>query len=327
MTKYQKDLPEHMKAPVLLYNRYRSMFRGNHCCDNLYQLTNAKEDPSFFSQKLISATANYDRSKTSMLDIPNRPFHTEKVTYSTEHHLADITLDATTPASSHENCSLFRLHGLHPDAVSNLVAFFAKTPPPPRHKRLNRFQCFRSSNFYRGYRRRLPFRFRRNNFQRGGPHRKRRACFGCGEEGLYLRDCPNKSKHLSRFQHFVDLGTAAAYFLEHDCRDLEDDDMEMLSFFTTSEEDLTSDDYNQDDDEIYAWIVELLDACDVSLTPYGNLANGSTHSRTDYLQQSIPELSYMMSDLICYSSTSVNENVLMDTGVPRTICSEEWLAS
>lgn len=58
MTKYQKDLPEHISVLALLYNRYGKMFRDNSRCETLYQRAEASEDTEAFSQKLFLMQIN-----------------------------------------------------------------------------------------------------------------------------------------------------------------------------------------------------------------------------------------------------------------------------
>lgn len=96
-----------------------------------------------------------------------------------------------------------------------------------------------------------------------------------------------------------------------------------MSVFTSSEEQLSSPDDDPNDHEFDTWITELLDAFDHLINDAER--KSPTRSVTHYLQHSIPGLSDMMSDITCYSSTLVSENMLLDIGATRTICSENWL--
>lgn len=126
------------------------------------------------------------------------------------------------------------------------------------------------------------------------------------------------------FQHFVDLGTVAAFFMNNDNREPEEDDLEMMPFFFSSEEQLSSANEDPFDQEFSTCICDLLDAFDNTSTNF-TYEQKCRESMTNYMQHSIPALSEMMFDLMCYSGTSANENALLDTGAPRTICCEDWL--
>lgn len=139
-----------------------------------------------------------------------------------------------------------------------------------------------------------------------------------------MRDCPNKSRHSARFQHFVDLGTAAAFFLDNENGDLEDDDLGIMSLFTTSEKQLASANEIPEDDAFFTWVCDLLDDFDDSSSHFVD-ERDLFRSPIHCMQHSIPELADMMSDFICYSSGLVNEHVLLNTGAPRFPCSKNWL--
>lgn len=44
-----------------------------------------------------------------------------------------------------------------------------------------------------------------------------------------------------------------------------------------------------------------------------------------FVPLSLPELKEIMESVILYSRSSHNDHILLDTGAPRSICSEDWL--
>lgn len=115
MTKYQKDLPDYMRVPALLYNPFRSIFRENQWCETRYQRTNRDEDPASFAQKLISAAANHDLRVSKKHDSTSAPFH------------ADTKIDPTkTPVDQYKISNTLQSHRVTSDAMTRIVAFFLK---------------------------------------------------------------------------------------------------------------------------------------------------------------------------------------------------------
>lgn len=112
MKKYQKDIPDHMRVPALLYNRFRTMLRDNQWCKTLYWRTNSNKDPSSFAQELISAAANHNLQISKKNDVSSRLFHT----FEHEGHVQAL-MNQECPQSSHS-------HGIYDAVVNSIVAFF-----------------------------------------------------------------------------------------------------------------------------------------------------------------------------------------------------------
>lgn len=311
ITEYQKDLPKHMLAPEHLYNRLRNIFRSVRWCETLFQRTESHEDPTSFGQKLISAAANFDiRSKKQYK--PVVPFHATQTPAPT----------GTSPTNPH----------------SDLVAFFSKTPPPPRHRRPRRFMHgrpgynrFRShSEFNKFPYRPRPYWMRPSALSRSRS-RPRIVCYGCRQEGHILRDCPHRNRHHKQFQYFIDLGDAAAFFLSNDANEVDDPGHDVLHYFADAEEQLFSqDDTNNDaDNDLDAWLAEFFEVYDRSDSPLSSTANSSltcSHVSTgSVVPLSLPQLKDIMDTLTLYSNSTSTQYILLDTGAPRSFCSENWL--
>ena len=209
MTDYQKDLPTHMLSEALLHKRLRTIFRDVLWCDTLFQRTTAHETPESFAQKLVSAAVNHDRRVSHRPDSSSKPYHS---------HIPNAP-DAENNKTT--------------EAFKDLIAFFAKTPPPPRHRRPKRFQhsAYGKFNRFNGRNQQhnrfpsnLPSRFRS---QANGSRKMR--CFGFNSPDHLLHNCPNKKKYMERFQHIVDMGTAAAFFLQNEDKEIDDDDVELMT--------------------------------------------------------------------------------------------------
>ena len=203
LRQHQLDLPSHMHSDPMLLERIRAVFRFVPFCSNLFQQSSAGETAHSFGSKLISAAANSDlRAKK-----------------------AENNYGKTLTVSPNGRKSV---HLCHSDTPSDftLTAFFSKTPPPPRHKR--------------------PFRYSRRNFRRNfrqqyNRHRRprlfmkdKKLCFGCRQEGHFLRDCPQRRYHQQRLTHLVDIGHGAAYILENDAEPCNDSHSEILDFVDTA---------------------------------------------------------------------------------------------
>lgn len=115
------------------------------------QRTNASEDPSSFAQKLFSVAANFDLRASKKHETPSLPFD------------ADETIDAYILTCSQNGNSSSSSPMFKNTAMEQIVAFFSKTPPPPRLRRPRRFQKRYSHNRYNKICDcRLPFRLRKN---------------------------------------------------------------------------------------------------------------------------------------------------------------------
>lgn len=311
IVEYQKDLPEHMLAPQLLYNRIRSIFRTISWCETLFQRTEAHEDAQSFGQKLISAAANQDlRSKIHPK--PVIPYHTTQQTAL-----------LTRPTNF-----------IH----SELVAFFSKTPPPPRHRRPRRFLQRRPFRRDQGFQPRAP-KFERYPRPLGSRpsalqqsrFRHKMVCYGCRQPGHFLRDCPYRDRHLARFQHYVNLGDSAAYIMDHTANDVDDEGYEVLEYFHAAYNQMidTANDRDDDDEAMDAWMADLFAVLDNIEASTGSAPHSVGPSMSDnsygFVPMSLPELKGIMETLTLYSSTSADQHILLDTGAPRSICSVDWL--
>lgn len=77
--------------------------------------------------------------------------------------------------------------------------------------------------------------------------RSPKVCFGCKQEGHFLRDCPQRQNYTPRFQYFFDLGDAAAFLLAHFDSAINDNGEEILTFFTDAEAQLVHDSVDFDE--------------------------------------------------------------------------------
>ena len=73
------------------------------------------------------------------------------------------------------------------------------------------------------------------------------------------------------------MGTAAAFFLQNEDKEIDDDDVELMTYYTTAEEQLMGIEEDPQDEEFETWICDLLDAFD-------NQSPNSNPSGTNYLQ-------------------------------------------
>lgn len=285
------------------------MFRLVSWCETLFQRTEAHEDATSFGQKLIFAAANSDlRSITQPK--PAVPF------CATQHGLS-------SPAST-----------AHP--YSDLIAFFSKTPPPFRKRRPPCFnQCRGCTPRMRQWKRSSRPSWMRPFPPRQTSQRPKQVCWRYREPGHYLPKCPQLEHHMRRMQHFVDLGTAAEYMLEHE---LDDDCHEVLTYFADAGDQFLVDEgplTEESEVAMESWIAEMFAILDnmesrSTLPPTPSIQIGpstSFHTNTSlgFVPISTIQLRNIMATLTLFSSTWPNEHLFLDTGAPRSICSEKWL--
>ena len=76
---------------------------------------------------------------------------------------------------------------------------------------------------------------------------------------------------------------------------------------------LEGEDFKDDNTEFDTWLCNLLD-----------LYDSNTQSEGAYLND-VVDLSDLLSDVSIHAAFGVNNHLLLDTGAPKTICSEDWL--
>jgi len=223
---HRKDLPDHMNNDASLLERIRQIFKHLPWCMTLYERTTPNQDPNTFGELLKTAASNFDEHQKN------------KITESTPSFPVQ---SATKDTSS---------------SISEMVAtFFAKTSPPPNHRR--------------------PFRYRRNSYpnryvnrygNRGSYDRGRssrysswkprypsqlakRRCFGCNMEGHILRNCPEKHKYRNRLNNLKQVGTAAVMLIEALDQEPTDDMAEVATFIADFMDGITDEIHESDDSE------------------------------------------------------------------------------
>ena len=146
----------------------------------------------------------------------------------------------------------------------------------------------------------------------------KKLCFGCRQEGHYLRDCPQRRYHQQRLTHPVDIGHGAAYILENDAEPCNDSHSEILEFVDTAFAG------NEDDahDEFDEWICTVLDFLDNRHASDSQLAHNQD---TNFIKLSVDDLNDLINELAVYVALPVTKHLLLDTGSPKSIASEEWL--
>ena len=321
VTTYHKDLPVHLNNDAQLRDRLKEIFKPVSWCSTLFERSIAQYSPSQFASQVITAAANADERKKLSSDIgsTNPIFH------------------------SSTNSESGYAHTFPPEKVKNLVAFFAKTPPPRRNARPPRFQGTR--NFYpyrRSNQRNYNSRFPRQIFSSASRNRR---CYGCNNFGHMIRNCPQKQKYLDKLTHLVHVGEAAKLISESvDSNDNTSETQELVGFLEEAEEIAR----NQDDEfpDFHAWICELLEHVDELETSDQNrtmIHNGyyvashlpdshhvdirSTHEDSFFLNISIPELQQLCQEIthVVAHMSQISRFMLIDTGAPKSICSEDWL--
>lgn len=214
---------------------------------------------------------------------------------------------------------------------SDLMDFFSKNPPPPRHRRPTRFT--RGRFYYPRYRK-YNHRFcSHNKSSMSRPtsltnrrRRRRIICFGCKKEGYILRNCPNHEQHVRRFQYFCHLGDAAEYILNNSADEVDDPGHEVLTYFADAEAEVLHLDDNhdvEDEENLDTWLYELFEVIDSSTTPSGHTMGQNSF---EFVPFSIPELQDILYTMKLFSNVSGGQHILLDNGAPRSMCSEEWLA-
>lgn len=217
---------------------------------------------------------------------------------------------------------------------SELNAFFPKTPPPPRHRRPSRFNQskysrFRSRPVNRGNGSVTQSSWVRPQALQRSRSRPGKVYFGCKQEGLFLRDFPQRDRYKRRFQYFCDIGVAAAYFLAHEDQEIDDSAHEVLTYFADAEEQLfhVGEQHEEADDALDVLIADMFTVIDkvglsLSAPPFSNNIDQNSYG---FIPLSIPELKYILDTLTLFSSASADQHLLLDTGAPRSIGSKEWL--
>ena len=322
VTEYHKDLPMHLNNDAQLRDRLKEIFKPVSWCSTLFERSIAQYSPSSFASQIITAAANADerKSQNPLSTSTNPIFHMEQQQRGNESNRA--------PQSNYQN----------------LVAFFAKTPPPHRSRRPVKFQGG-------GYLNRFGFRgqnhgnkFRRSSYPRS---LRVRRCYGCNQVGHIIRNCPRKEQYMNTLTHYVNVGQAAQMVISSiESDSITVDTGELVGFLEESEA------LDKEEDEEYkefkAWICSLLNHLDGAEANHQynsvlNSSNGTSNTigQNDYhhtavtepfqdsffLNMSIPELQSLSEEItetVCHMQ-QISKFMLIDTGAPKSICSEEWM--
>ena len=300
VTVFHKDLPKHLNNDAQLRDRLQAIFKPISWCSTLFERSISQYTPEGFASHIITAAANADERKAL------KP--------------GSLGINLVQPQSTHEK----------------LVAFFAKTPPPHQsrrpipYRRYNAHQPNRRVNGYQGNR-----QYPRPQFSTPG----NRRCFGCRQHGHILRNCPQKQRFMNRFTHYVNVGEAAKMILESAEADNPSSDLDAVSSFIVESENV-HDEGNNDYQEFEDWMCLVLEQLDLYDHPFAEIvpetSTVDTHMSTldtsrhsaYFLNLSIPELQRLQNE-IAHTITSmknISTFMLVDTGAPKSICSEDWLS-
>lgn len=159
--------------------------------------------------------------------------------------------------------------------------------------------------------------------------RSGKVCFRCNQEGHFPRDCSRGDYYRHRFQYFCDIADAAPHFPTYENRKADDSDHEVLAYFAdANKKPLRIDEQHDEADEtLDVWIADMLSRLDKSDLSSPALPLSSTIDYTLYgsIPLSIPDLKDNVDTLTLFSTASADQHLPLDTGAPRSICSDEWL--
>ena len=304
---HQKDLAPHNRSDHHLLARFREVFEFEEWCTTLYEQDLPTMSSSSFAQRLLTAASRFD-SRQKRPSTSNSSYHT--------------SAQPSQSKPSHSTCA---------PTLSHMVAtFFAKTPPPPRHRRPYRFRYSRSRSPYpQSHRHRW-----HNRVPSSLRNRLPRTCYGCKQPGHIQRNCPEKQKYIDRLRRLHEIGSGAHLIITDCDRDPSTDMDEMVHFLEDSLSDInepcieTETDYHFD-----TWLSDLLDdnnataepptvttSFHTSQQPLSLLDAHAIKYSVDELNKALCELQWMVNH-----TTSINQHLLLDPGAPRSICSEPWL--
>jgi len=289
-----------MVNEATLLERIRNIFKDLQWCSTLYERTTPNQSPETFGQLLKTVASNYDDREKRKKTVP----------------AATYTVDPPTQGT-----------------MSVMVAnFFAKTRPPPSYRRPFRYQSRGYNHRFRGYGSHgdRSFGNYRNYGNRRYPGQRRlpfsitkRRCFGCKMEGHILRNCPEKHKYTSCLQKFRDIGTAAVMLLEAEAEEPTEEMAEVATYLADVEDNIFE---AEDTSEFDAWICDLLEILDAEQEP-STPTHLTGYKDTYIIKESIEQLHSAMNEMMNHSVIGVFQHLLLDTGAPKSICSEPWLQS
>ena len=115
LSEHQLDLPPHLHVESALLDRIKAIFRFIPWCSIVFQRTVSAESAASFGSRIISAASNHDLQSKH-----NR------------HNYGKTSVNQTQQA---------------PPTDHSLTTFFSKTPPPPKHRRPQRYRSHYGSRY------------------------------------------------------------------------------------------------------------------------------------------------------------------------------------
>ena len=162
-----------------------------------------------------------------------------------------------------------------------------------------------------------------------------------------MRNCPQKRKYVDKLANFVNLGEASKMVVNSLESEASSTDMEELCHFIEESEAAIMED-SQDYPEFNNWLCLFLnqldeidenenfhivsepmqyDACNASDIIAKNETSNQENRDAFYLKMSISQLANIKSEItdsVCHME-QISKFMLIDTGAPKSICSEDWL--
>lgn len=285
---HQKYLPSHLTSDLHLLGRLRDIFEHKCWCSKLYEQDVKTMSSEMFANKLMTAASRVE-----------------------SRHKHNAETRAPKPGSSTKNVGE---PTPPPPIPTTVAASFAKTPPPSRYPNPRRYQSPYSMPFGSEYHLMPPHMLRK----------KKNRCFGCKKPGHFLRDCPEKSKHLYRMQKLTEISVGATMIVENADSEPTDDIVYVVAFVEPFEyiDDIAT------DPDFDAWICDFLDVLDTANTPPAYFP-ATFHSFQDSfaIKASLPDYEKSIQNLSnsvnnCYS---IVQYLRLDPGDPKKLCSETWL--
>ena len=311
VTSFHKDLPKHLAVDPALLHQLRELFKSETWCASLYERSTAHQTSNAFSQALIPAAANADDRKRNLANEALQNNHVNTIGISGQ--------------GNHGN-------------YDSLVAFFAKTPPPHRSRRppYNRYNSRQNRLRYNRYN----SRYQQPRFPRfRGSSSSNFRCYGCKQLGHILRNCTQHDRYMQKYTNFVNLGKAAEMLVNSVTNDECNEDWDEVSDYVDNAEATILEDDAQLYPEFDEWVNSLLETLDNTHPNFEDKSNNqaflsSYHAQVDkdhqdafYLKYSIQDLSQIQQSIghTVSSMEKIKSYMLIDTGAPKSICSESWL--